>query len=423
MKGLFLKKVLCCVLCALLLVTFLASCGKENAQVGDSSNVTAGTSNPTIDNTQNVVSPTNPWIVEVFYGDMTGKWPNATNFYEGLAFVLFDGNTYLIDRSGNLKADLGCTTAVLDDLRFYDGVCIIDGDNANGGTDYIIDTEGKKTTAGDLGGTALYTERIYKELLAGGYIVVDKVTSAFDDVTYESAIFNTKLEQVQTYSAELYELFHVERSFSEGLSFYDGYVYYGAHRKINSWESEKYYQTYHIATNTFAEYSKFPQTYVNEMDFAHYREASYSEVAGMYRDDALILDLSQYTTLSRVEFVEDLGVAKFCNEEGISYFSVMDTEGELQFDPIQYSTNRMGTDGMYFFNGNVVMVYSHTGMQDNVNTYKISTYDTEGNCLGNLEMRSEKYCTATLGQDTIVVSDGYTYVYYDINLKPLFTAQ
>lgn len=418
----YIKKPCVVFLCVVLLITFLTSCGKENVQKGDGSSVPAGTSDAAIENTQNTVSPTKPWVVELFSGDMEDKWPQATNFYEGLAFVRVDRNTYLIDQTGNLKADLGYVSVDFTDLRFYDGICFID-DTAVGGTAYIINTEGKKTTAEDLGGTALHTTGIDEELLAAGYIVIDKVTSSFDGVTYESAIYNTKLEQVQAYSAELYQLFHYEQSFSEGLSFYNGYVYHSVHRKINSWESEKYYQTYHIATNTFAEYSSFPQTYADKMDFAYYSEPVL-EVAGMYRDDVLILDLSQYKTLSNVQFVNDLGVAKFSNEEGINYFSVMDTEGELQFDPIQYSTDiYIGqSNGWYSFNGNVVMVYSDTGKQDNVNTYKIATYDTEGNCLGTLEVRSENYCTADLGQDTIVVEDGYTCTYYDINLKPLFTA-
>jgi len=349
-----------------------------------------------------------PWIVDAV---VTDEFVSTMPFYEDLAFVTIRTQCYFIDRMGNLKItleDYHMSDHSIEECRFYNGLFYVSAEGAEG---YFIDKEGKKITAQDLGGTAFNHSRIFYELLEAGYIVVDKVTSDYAGATYESAVYNTKLEQVQPYSAQLYELFH-----NQYIEFYNGYVYYDE------------YQTYHIATNTYAQYDVFPKTYVNKFDFAHFSERS-SDERGFYRNNELLLDLSHYKTLVSVEFVGELGLALFCNEQNERYFSLMDMEGNLKFDPIQFGDLIRHADGygVYcWFNGSVILATTHTALDNGKYQCQIRTYDLQGKELGILERTTtdwaSNYYNITLGEDTLVIY-GVEECWYNEKLEPLFPTE
>lgn len=338
----------------------------------------------------------------------------ASPFYDDLAFVQFDWQRYFIDRTGNIIITLSEQTTIgsQEAPRFCNGLLLT--------SDCLINTKGEVITAEDLGGTALLNKVFNDELLEGGYIVVDKITSNFARVTYESAVYNTKLEQIQPYSTELYDLFH-----REGIWFYNGFVYYWDSREIEGgWEYEEYAETYHIATNTWAEYYAFPNTFVNEMDLAYFNKGSYAENKGMYRNGELILDLSQYETLFSVEFVGDFGLAEFENEEHENYFTIIDTEGNFKFDPINcggYSAQACQ------FNGDVVLVKTYIDTQDGKDKYQLESYDIEGRQLGCIEVELAHStwvgATVMLGQDTVLIYNDNAIFYYNTKLEPLFPTE
>lgn len=416
------KKTVILFLCAVLVLSCFSACGKPGtedkvpATGGDVLENTEATNNGTVNN--NDEQNKTPWIVDAM---KTGTYISALPFCEDLAFVCIDNTQYFIDKIGNLRItleDWHMTDLTMKECRFYNGLFYVDNISANGVESYFIDKDGKEITAQDMGGTALYESKIFYELLEAGYIVVDKVTSSFDGAKCESAIYNTKLEQVQPYSTKLYELFHWDEPFTQGLSFYDGYVYYKTSRKLNYLESESYVQTYHIVTNTFAEYDSFPLTYVNKLDDAFF-SIPVGSVKGMHRDGEMLLDLSQYTTLQNVEYCGDLGIAIFRNEEGKSYFTIMDTEGNLKFDPVLYSQKVRYVNDFCEFNGNIILTCENVGQQqDGSHIYQVKTFDLEGKEMGCVELykQDETFISIMLGEDTIVIDN----CYYDKKLVPLF---
>lgn len=422
------KKYFVLFLCIILAMTCLAACGKPNA--GEKTPTASGnvwedetSTNNTVNGDGEQMDPTNstindkeddeqketPWIVEAL---KNGEYIFAYPFYGDLAFVRTGGGDYVIDKTGNIKISLGNGYIIDEETRFYNGWCVL--------SDCLINTKGEKIKAEDLGGTALSKTKIDDELLKAGYIVVDKVTSSFEGSKYESAIYNTKLEQVQPYSTELYALFHWDEPFTQGLSFYNGYVYYPTSRKLSFWEYEGYIQTYHIATNTFAEYDNFPETYVNKLDFASF-SSPYGKPKGMYRNGELVLDLSQHKTLFSVTFTGDFGVAEFRNEEQENYVTIIDTQGNFLFEPIL-----VGKQGSVQFNGNVLLLRTYLGVQDGMQKTQIKTFDLEGKVLGSIEESSENgslmSVVVTLGEDTIVVENfaNDSICYYNTKLEPLF---
>lgn len=357
-------------------------------------------------NTQN----TSPWVLDAF---KNGEYISAYPFFEDLAYIRIDDRSYFIDREGNLEIALSTNPMFNADTaedeqaqaRFYNDLFFM--------TDHLINTKGESITAEDLGGTALHTTNIDYELLEGGYIVVDKVALNFAQTTYESAIYNTELEQIQPYSSTLYTLFHPDITTGYKLQYYNGCVYY------NNYEVWK---TYAIATNTFAEYDVLP----SDFDRLCYN-AGVGEITGLYKGDDLILDLSEQKTLQNVECVGDQGLATFRNEEGQGYFTIIDTNGNFKFEPILFSSMQNYGDSCQF-NGNVILVKTFLGQQeDGTQAYQFKTFDITGTELGCLSETTTgaNQLRIHFGEDTIVIRNNSkgSVCYYNTSLTPLFPAK
>lgn len=421
MKNTTFKRLITLCLALTLFVTLFAACGKSE-EYDDSEEETQeekqdGAETPNDSENPDGTSPADPdngdnpqqeqpkeqsWVAKKF-SEADEAWKiDAANFYEGFAFVSFSNDgAYIIDETGNVKFSLGDLRYNVADFRFSNGLCFIPSLDA---PMYLIDTQGNKYYAEDFGGTELYLNR---ELLAGGYFVVDKVISAFDGATYESAIYNTKMELVQTYSTELYQIFHEVFDKSYNTSFYNGYL-------VNRTRSDGYLpdtEAYHIATNTVCTVKDI--TPEHKMDLAYYSEKC------MKTDDAVILDLSQYTTLYWVEYIGDLGIATFQNEEYECFFSVIDTEGNLKFDPINYGRYNYCK---YYCNENVIITETHFAKQ-NGTAVQINAYDWEGNLLGSLDLTARPTISLGINSLLIEVYENNTIGYYDFNLKPMFPTE
>ena len=421
MKNVKLRNLIALCLSFALILTLFTSCSKkdndgddfekgveeeqDNEKKPTASEVPDCTS-PTIpgnDDTQTEEKPDKiPWVVKTFSEAADVRKIYATNFYEDYAFVSFlNGGAYIIDNAGNLKFSLGDLRYTVSDFRFSNGLCFIPSLDA---PMYLIDTQGNKHYAEDFGGTELYLNR---ELLAGGYFVVDRVISTFDGAAYESAIYNTNMELVQAYSTELYQIFHEIFGESYNTSFYNGYL-------VNRTRSDGYLpdtEAYHIATNTVCTVKDIVPEH--KMDLAYYSEKR------MQSGDAVILDLSQYTTLYRIEYIGDLGIAAFRNEEGDCFFTVIDTEGNFKFDPINYGQYNYCK---YYINKNIIVTETHSS-QYNSTAVQINAYDWEGNLLGSLDLTARP--TISLGIDSLLIAvyENNTIGYYDFNLKPMFPTE
>lgn len=388
MKKTNTKRIIASFLSVILAVVCFVACGNTDAK----------SLNKDDEHKQN----TSPWIIDAL---KNGEYASAYTFYEDLAYVRIDEKSYFIDRTGNVKIALS-SNPVFDaeaeqaQARFYNGLFFM--------TDHLINTTGESITAEDLGGTALHTTDIDYELLEGGYIVVDKVTSDFAGATYESAIYNTDLEQVQPYSSTLYTLFHPDITTGYKLQYYNGYVYYNNYMV---------WKTYAIATNTFAEHDVLP----SDLEKLWYN-CGVGEIYGLYKGDKLILDLSGYDTLEYVECVGDLGMATFQNKEGQGYFTIIDTEGNFKFEPIHYKSNY---EDSCEFNGSVLLVKTFLGQQEGgTQAYQFKTFDITGTELGCITETTTgaNQLRIHFGEDTIVIKNGSTgsVCYYNTNLAPLF---
>lgn len=360
----------------------------------------------------NITSESECWVAQTFSEVTDLSDIDATTFNEDYAFVRIrkeQNELYVIDKTGNIKFPLEINSIAMDELSFHNGLCFI----KNNTVAYLIDTEGNQYKAEDFDGTVLHTTDIDQELLEGGYFIVDKVTSTFDGATRETAIYNTKCKQVHPYSSELYAFFHSDR-----LEFYNGYVI------------EDDTKIYHIATNTYGEYKDLP--YAHKMDRTYYSHPVGSE-KGIYRDSVLLMDLSQYETLRYVEYIGDNGIATFENEENDHYFSIIDTNGNLKFDPIYYGNminNYVGMNNCFtLFNGNTIMTQTNINQPDNTLLVQIKTYDLKGNEKGALEFivsaGAMPQIATKFGIDSIVIENhkNNTINYYDMNLEPMFSTE
>lgn len=414
------KKLIALCLSLVLVASVFAACGtdtteddsprrksrlEETSDTEEKSNIVFGTTN---------IPAKDCWVAKTF-GEVTDLINiDATNFSEGLAFVrLRDHNTYttyVIDRKGELKFSLGELSADMETIGFHNGLSFVDDFSKSV---YLIDTEGNKYTAEDFGGTEIYTKRYSYitlnfgvDMLKGGYFVVDKVATTYQGATYESAVYNSDRQQVQPYSEELYEFLHG----SSVYQFYNGYIVKG--------ECE----TYHIKTGSYGAFSDIPIKH--KMDFTTF-ESDY-DGEGMYRDGALVLDLSEYETLSNVSYIGDNGFAIFRNEEYELYFSVMDTQGNLKFDPIYYGRHN---NFLYDYNESVIMTQTSLDQKDGTIIVQVKTYDWDGNELGTLEMTRSTSAASFIGiyfgVDSIVIenNENNTIGYYDMNLKPMFPVE
>lgn len=406
MKKTNIKRVISSFLIVILAVVCFIACGNADVTSLNKDDEHKQTVHDNATNKDNSNQNTSPWIIDAL---KNGEYASAYPYFEDLAYVQIDNKSYFINRDGNLEIALSTNpiftagTAVSEraQARFYNGLFFM--------TDHLINTTGESITAEDLGGTALHTTDIDYELLEGGYIVVDKVTSDFAGTIYESAIYNTDLVQVQPYSPALYALFHPDITTGYKLQYYNGYVYY------NNYEVWK---TYAIATNTFAEHDVLP----SDLEKLWYN-CGVGEIYGLYKGDTLILDLSGYDTLEYVECVGDLGMATFRNEEGQGYFTIIDTAGNFKFEPILFSNMRNYGDSCQF-NGSLIMVKTFLGLQDGTQKYQIKTFDLTGKELGCIEetTTSGNQLYIAFGDDTIVIENQNTgsICYYNTSLAPLF---
>lgn len=376
-NSMWLRKAMILFLCFALMATTIVGCSKKDINDAFGKDYSS-VDNQKDDNKQEMQANTSPWIVEQLAEKRSSNNDSiyATAFYEGLAGICIEDEVYFIDEDGNLKISLGSEAYLFKNkTRFCNGLCYIyTSDKGN----VYINKEGKIITPEDLGGTAFFNGNngvVYinnEELLAAGYIVVNRITSSFDGALFETAIFNTDLEQIQPYSAQLYTLFHDE---FEQASINNGYLYYYAGEK----DGTAIYKTYHIDTNVFAEYTSENFPYENKMDETYYN----AQENGMVRDGKLVLDLSQYPTLRDVIYKGKKGLAIFYNEANEEFFTVLDENGNMLFEPIR---GTIRTTLGEVFDGTIIVAYEYLGRDNGVNKGEIITYNTNGEKLGSIEV-------------------------------------
>lgn len=388
-----LKKSITLLLVMLLAISSFAACEKQKSNNDtDYEDIFI-----TEEEQQNEQKPTEtPWIVDVL--KETDSKTRILPYSEGLAFVSFNNQSQFIDKTGNVKFTVDSYNST-ENMAFKNGLLMA-------WEDKLMTIEGEMIDVQKFEGTAFQNISFAMELLEAGYFVVEKVSTGYDGATYESAIYNAKFEQVQPYSKELYTFLAEDFSY---FTVYNGYII------------RDDTETYHIETGTYGEYKDL--TLVNKMDFACFSIPS-DEERGMYRNEEKLLDLSAYETLCSVNFTGDKGLAIFENEENECFFTIMDEEGKFQFEPICFAETR----GRYHcqLNGDVIQAYGVLSERQNgKQVMRISTYDLNGNLLGFADVvdQSSFGLIIYLGSDSIVVDNENVFTYYDINLKPMFSAE
>lgn len=260
--------------------------------------------------------------------------------------------TVCFDKHGDIVFELE-GNYYISQLFNKSGLALI-GDNY--GNMYICDTTGKLTTAGDLGGTSFYTE---EKIWEKGYIIVEKIIADYTGTKHYMAIFNGQLEKIVDYSEKIYNYF--EESGRTGV--YGNYVY-GS--QSGSWLNLDDGSI--TITKSVEEYKAFYSTSFSDTERTMLWWYDGNVIAYIGSDE-IIFDVTKVypTCIGISDFVNGFAYIIFESERQC-YFSVMNKDFELQFEPVEYKSQYFRYDGgEYYCLYNIVSEAS--GQKTIVNIY------------------------------------------------------
>ena len=200
---------------------------------------------------------------------------------------------------------------------------------------------------------------LISEMWKDGHFLVEKVTSDYSGTKHEVAIFNSKLEKTKDYSEELYTWFEKGRE-----KYFHGFI-------LND-NIENTIEVLDVKSGALVEstlegfYATAPS---NNRSDLWYSNGYKIKILGT---EEVICDLKEkYPTIDYLSSFEN-GVASVVFEtENNYYFSVLNEDFELQFDPVKCpnigSTNQPIRDGDYFCvfrtgENTEVLVFDKNGM-------------------------------------------------------------
>ncbi len=265
-------------------------------------------------------------------------------YSDGYAFVEIDNdksNKYCIDKNGNVKFKLDESFYMVE-CGFKNGYAVLFRYTESQGGEYCLcDENGNITVPHDVGATyfSMDNERVrrpnegpFEDLLSDGYIIVVRHAASEIEVVNEYGIMNTDFEMVVDYSEDLDFLLRDVWHYKNGIMYGNDYSVWN--REEREWE--KYSFSFFEINN--------PMEIEHEMDdFLEKANANPSDVWYCDYFDGEVFDflnteifnLSVYGT--DVDFLGDFenGVApiRLISGENI-YFSVVDEENNLKFEPI-----------------------------------------------------------------------------------------
>ena len=304
-------------------------------------------------------------------------------YSDGYAFVELDGDeskTYCIDKEGHLKFSLEGKYLV--ESGFQNGYALLSRYQETYGLEYCLcDENGKITVPKDVGATYFSMDndwvkqpndgiRPFEDLLSDGYIIVVRNVIYDDEAVIEYGIMNTDFEMVVDYSEDLDFLLRHAWYYKNGIMY--GINYSDWNRETGKWEK---YPFSFFDINNPMEIEHEMDTFLKKVNVNNPSDVWYSYFDGEVFDflNTEIFNLSVHG--SNVNFLGDFenGVApiRLISGENI-YFSVVDEENNLKFEPIligksSYSSYCGYDNGKYLYrNGEsdtlTFYVFDETGL-------------------------------------------------------------
>ena len=373
----------------------------------------------------------------------------SINFSNGMAIISsVDGDKkklYGIDKNGNLLYTLENYSTLYENKQFTNGLLYIY--NWDNNTINLIDDTGKITTAEELGGTEfvsfndqVYGRNYWLDMFEDGYIIVNKVITTFQGTTYESAIFDKNLNVVVDYSKELYPVIYDSYAdFTyEGQMYIMGYLIWEEYENGNPICYALNLQSNEIKEYNETELEIFFNSLIETMhieDFLKYGFVEEKDYDSQTTDLSEVVGLSQYSTIDRVIYInEHLFLAIFSEGYGDVFFTITNETGDFNFEPIKYSSYNFSGEGtgqgsqIFATDKYVVTLDTIDKTYDEnympVITYKITTYDINGNMINSIDhiheggIFPEKFYVS-VNEEAIICANIEKVTYYDFDLNVL----
>ena len=339
---------------------------------------------------------------------LQGKITGVGEFSEGLAFVSIDNNqdtTYCIDKKGYIVFEVrqDITSRGTIDAKFINGLAYLEADGS------LCDASGNVTLPSDVDVTTFYPNA-----LEGGYILAEKITSDYASTKKELGIMDTSFKWIVAPSEDLHKKicneFGTLALDTPGINnpndfYFDNFLYIDA-------------------LNTVLDLKQGDLVTDGEINFPAFAWESYPDGSYILNDEVMLK--IDFTNLSSTgHFVEEKAIILFYNKDSrLSYFSVIDKQGNLLFEPVEldskeYSSYNFKTDG------DIILFASDSFGSD----YTISTYTLNGELLNSMNINVfNKYGNYSheISDGVIVVCCGYNQssfqgAYYDAKtFEPLF---
>lgn len=313
------KKVLCMCLAFCLMLTAFAGCGKSDSVDGDNDNK--------INNRENINSKDNISDNNTKNKVDKKRIIHTKGYENGIAYVVIANEGKItsypafIDENGNILFEAkGFTYNEANPISEKGITLLYDNDMIN----YICDIKnGRIITAQELGGTNIVQGEY--ELLGDGYVLVEKVETAYNGSTKSIAIFNDRMEEVYSYSKELYNFLY-ESDWGMDRRYSNGYIY-----------SEIYSDNGYFNINT----GEFGNN-ITEIPTSVREENSNEIWTSIFNKSDKFVNIYE-----QGEFINGYAPVVFKTED-VYYFTIVDKSGDFCFDPVVTKGNYIcGSAGEY----------------------------------------------------------------------------
>ena len=401
-------------LLAIAILLCVAGCADKTKSADEADNDVASKNEENVNDSNTTVDSGNKLKGELEFG---------TNYTNGFAFVKVKGSdkNYCIDKEGSIVFEtdnviFATETKSAVTTGFYNDIVLI-SDLYRMNYNTICDITGKITTAEELGST-YFLDDAFKD----GYIiaVVEGQKSKDDKI----GVLNSDLEWVVEPSADIVESLGMEYGVRSSTKFYNDYILYGVDGSIDIRTGEFFQDSY----RTKGKYVQASLTDYWSAKYDGYYSSDGQLALDVSNDQELLFYGNATVDVDGAEFINGRSPIVFSNNAEWQHFSVIDQNGELQFQPVDFGENidYIKIDGDYIF---VV------GDQNNRNT-TARIYDINGKLFGELDptvilINSQfnmqdgvvrvAFQLYKMDNDGNIAEDSIKWVkYFDANAKPLF---
>jgi len=284
-----------------------------------------------------------------------GEIEFGTDFTNGLAFVKLKNNSknYCIDKQGNIVFELdgiifgnhdSGSRFMADTTGFYNDITLISDPF---GIEYITvcDKNGKLTSAEQLGVSYFIENNFVKGAFRDGYIiaVVEGEKSKDDKV----GILNSKLEWVIQPTSDIITNLGLESGPNNSTFVYCDYVLYGVGGSLDIKSGKFSSEGYRTKGKEALALDPNYWTATNE----GYVDEKGKVVINVNKYTDFMIHGSPKVKMDGAKFINGKAPIAFCTINGWQQFSLIDTKGELLFNPVDFgeSIDYIQTDGEYVF--------------------------------------------------------------------------